>query len=269
MSDLLKLENVNFSYCVSSKGTFSLDNISFTISDGDFVSVIGKNGSGKSTLIKLISRMYTNYRGEISYKSTSINLIESKTFSRNISYIPQTPGLISGSIKVEELLLLGRYPFKGLTEFRNTVSDREAVKACMKETGTMDFFGRDLEDLSGGEKQKVMLTLGLVQLNIGEDLKEKILLIDEPVTYLDVNFQMEIFRILKQLNDRGLTIIIVIHDLNSALNYTKKTLLMNRGRLAAFELTKKVITENMLKEHFQIESEIINYENKYLINFSV
>lgn len=268
MSGILRLEGISFSYNSKDANSFVLDDISFNIEKGDFVSVIGKNGSGKSTLIKLISRIITSAEGSIFYNGKNINTIDSREYSQNVSYVPQSFNLVNGNLNVRELLLLGRYPLKEFLDFRNTKEDIYTVEAGMEETGIKEFSERNLSDLSGGEKQKVMLTLGLVQLNIKEELSGKILIIDEPVTYLDINFQVEIFRILKRLNEKGLTIIIVIHDLSSALNYTGKTILLNEGKLVLFSDTEKVITENMLREHFLIESKIINYENRFLINFS-
>lgn len=269
MSNILTFEKIRFSYNGNYENSFLLNDISFNIEDGEFVSVIGKNGSGKSTLIKLISRIISSYDGTIFFKGTDIKNIDTKEYSRNISYVPQSFNLINSNLNVRELLLMGRYPLKRFLDFRNSKEDIDTVNAAMEETGILEFSERNLWELSGGEKQKVMLTLGLVQLNIKEQLSEKVLIIDEPVTYLDVNFQIEIFRILKRLNGKGLTIIIVIHDLNSALNYTDKTILMNEGKLVMFSDTDKVITENMLREHFFIESKIINYENRFLINFSL
>jgi len=269
VSSLLTLENVNFSYNSKSENNFQLKDISFNVDEGDFISVIGKNGSGKSTLIKLISGIVTSYSGNVKLLGNDIRNLDSKQYSRFVSYVPQSAGVLNDNLKVNELLLLGRYPFKNFFDFRNSAKDFEVVNSAMEETGIKHFSGRVLSDLSGGERQKVMLTLALVQLNIMEKPKNKILIIDEPVTHLDVNYQVEIFRILKKLNETGLTIIIVIHDLSSALNYTSKTILMNAGTLVSYSDTRKVITENILREHFLIESRILSYENKFLINFSL
>ena len=268
MSELLKFENVSFSYSGNGFNNFQLSEISFKIKEGDFVSVIGKNGSGKSTVVKLISKILTGYEGSIFYNGDEIQKTEGKEYSRAVSYIPQTTVLINENLSVKEMLLLGRYASRNFPDFRNSKEDYNIVSYCMQETGITDFYDKNLSELSGGEKQKVMITLGLIQLNIMENLQNKILIIDEPLTYLDVNYQIEILNILKKLNQNGLTIIIVIHDLSLALNFTSKTVLMNNGKMILFSDTEKVITEEMLREHFFIESEIINYENKFLINYS-
>lgn len=271
MNELLKLKNINFSYSggkSNNRNFFFLKDISFSANEKDFISVIGKNGSGKSTIIKIISRIFKDYRGEVCFRGKNTLEYQSRDFAKFVSYIPQTAGLTDNDMTLREMLLAGRYASKKFTEFINTKEDEEIVSYCMNESGIYKFKDSLLSRLSGGERQKAMLTLGLVQLNILQNLSGKLLIIDEPLTYLDVNYQIEIFSILKKLNELGLTIMIVIHDLNLALNYTGKTLLMNEGRLVLFSETKNVITEQMLREHFLIESKILQYENKFLINYS-
>ena len=124
-----------------------------------------------------------------------------------------------------------------------------------------------MNTLSGGERQKVLLTLSLVQLGTADDLTGKLLIADEPLTHLDINHQIEIMKILKTLNEKGLTIIIVLHDLNLALKYTYKAMLISGGKVVKFSETEKVITEEMLKEHFFIDSKILNYEKNFFINY--
>ncbi|HMS65752.1 MAG TPA: ABC transporter ATP-binding protein [Ignavibacteria bacterium] len=273
MSKLLELENISFSYASKNKikpaNNFLISETSLHIETGDFISIIGKNGSGKSTLVKLISKILVGYKGNIFYKGKEIHSIERKEYSRSISYLPQISASVNDDLTVFEFLLLGRYSHKAFTDFRNTVEDRKVVEYCIKESGIEKFSNKYLYELSGGERQKVLLTLGLVQLDISQDLHEKVMIIDEPLTYLDVKYQLEIFKVLKDLNIKGLTIIIVIHDLGLALNYTSKTILMNSGKMAMYSESGKVITEEVLKEHFLIDSEIINYGNSYLINYSL
>lgn len=273
MSKLLELENTSFSYShknnLNPANNFFVQDTSLQINTGDFISIIGKNGSGKSTLVKLISKILIGYKGNIFYKGKEIHSIERKEYSRSISYLPQISASVSDEINIFEFLLLGRYSHKAFTDFRNTDEDRKVVEFCIKETGIEKFSDKYLYELSGGERQKVLLTLGLVQLDISQDLREKVLIIDEPLTYLDVKYQLEIFNVLKELNKKGLTIIIVIHDLGLALNYTNKTILMNSGKMVMYSESGKVITEEILKEHFLIDSEIINYGSSYLINYSL
>ena len=272
MSNILELDKINFSYSknISSdcECSFYFRDIEAGISEGDFISVIGKNGSGKSTLVKLISRILTGYSGNILFKGKDIQSIGRKEYSRSVSYLPQTSASLNSDFLVEEFLLLGRYSSRKFSDFSYSDEDRDIVSAGIAETGTEKLAGKYIYELSGGERQKVLLTLGLVQLNISGDLKGKILIIDEPLTYLDVSYQMEIFGILKKLNERGLTVIIVIHDLALALNYSNKSILMNEGRMVKYSDSGNVITEAILREYFQVNSRIVSHENNFLINYS-
>jgi iron complex transport system ATP-binding protein len=164
--------------------------------------------------------------------------------------------------------MLGRYSYKNFSEFRYNDEDEAVVNEGLKTAGMLEFKDRDMSELSGGERQKVLITLALVQLNLTEELKDKLLIIDEPLTYLDVNYQHEIFSILHKLNsERGLTVLVVMHDLNLALKYTDKTLLLDKGNLIFLGETKDIINEENLNKYFLINSNIIKNNNELLINY--
>ncbi len=272
MKPVLKLSNINFSYSEKNRKTniekgFELRNISFDVNEGDFISVIGKNGSGKSTLVKLIAKILLGYTGSIFYKEKEIHSIERKEYSRNVSYLPQSIASFNEDLIVREFLLLGRYAHKQFTDFRFSEEDKNIVNESINETSIAELADKRFYELSGGEKQKVLIKLSLVQLDITKSLDGKILIIDEPLTYLDVNYQFEIFNILKSLREKNLTVIIIIHDLNLALRFSSKTILMNKGEMIKYSDPEKVITEEILKEHFLIESKIHNLDQNYFINF--
>ncbi|MEP7145974.1 MAG: ABC transporter ATP-binding protein [bacterium] len=272
MKSLLSLSGINFSYSDKNKksingNNFELTNISLDIGESDFISIIGKNGSGKSTLVKLIAKILSGYSGNIFYQNTEIQNIDRKEYSRNISYLPQSTAEFNGDMVVREFLLLGRYAHKQFTDFRFSEEDKNIVTESIKETSITELADKRFNELSGGEKQKVLITLSLVQLDITKSLKGKLLIIDEPLTYLDVRYQFEIFNILKRLKEKNLTIIIIIHDLNLALRFSSKTILINNGMIVKYSDTGNVITEKILKEHFLIESKILNIDKNYFINY--
>ena len=190
-----------------------------------------------------------------------------KDLSKKLSYLPQSTVTFNENMIVRDFLLLGRYAHKKFSEFKYDPEDNKVVNISMEITDINDLAGKYFHELSGGERQKVLLTLSLVQLNISESLKDKILIIDEPLTYLDVTYQFEIFNIIKNLRDKGLTVIIVIHDLNLALRFTDKTILMNNGAVIKYDESRNVITEDILREYFKIESEILQFEKNYLVNY--
>ncbi|MFC2092263.1 ABC transporter ATP-binding protein [Bacteroidota bacterium] len=266
MEKIIMACDVNFSY---EKNNFSLKSINFSVDEGDFVSVIGRNGSGKSTIVKILSRIIINYKGSISYQGREIDLIPKKEFSKNVSYLPQSGILINEGMNVFDLLLMGRYSYKKFSEFTFSKEDKNIVVKSIEIAGIKNLRDKYFYELSGGEKQKALITLSLVQLDITNNLKGKVLIIDEPLTYLDVNFQFEIFTLLKKLNqEQKLTIIVVTHDLNLALKFTGKTILLENGRIISMGETVNMITKDTLKKHFLINSQIINFENKYNINFN-
>ncbi|MCB0727244.1 MAG: ABC transporter ATP-binding protein [Ignavibacteriae bacterium] len=271
---LIQIKDLNFTYNeaksntdTQSKESFVLKNVSLNINEGDFVSVIGKNGSGKSTLVKIISGIISGYSGQILFNGEDINSMVRKDLSKKLSYLPQSTVTFNENMIVRDFLLLGRYAHKKFSEFRYDPEDNKVVNNSMEITDIKDLAGKYFHELSGGERQKVLLTLSLVQLNISESLKEKILIIDEPLTYLDVTYQFEIFNIIKKLRENGLTVLIVIHDLNLALRFTDKTILMNNGAVIKYDESKNVITEDILREYFKIESEILQFEKNYLVNY--
>lgn len=269
MRDILEIKDLNFLYDVNNQTTdsFVLRNVNLNIKEKDLVSIIGKNGSGKSTLIKLIARITSSDSGKIIFNGKDILDYEKKELSRSISYLPQSNDVIHFDSTVNEFLKLGRYPYKSFTEFRYSDSDKDEVTSCVKITGTESLLEKKMNGISGGERQKVLLTLSLIQLGNAGDLTGKLLIVDEPLTHLDINHQIEIMKILKMLNEKGLTVIIVIHDLNLALKYTSRSVLISNGKIVRHSETKEVITEEMLKEHFFIDSKILNYEKNYFINY--
>jgi iron complex transport system ATP-binding protein len=265
LDNLLDIENLNFAY---GNGNFSLKNINLSVERKDFISIIGRNGSGKSTLVKIISRIFKGYEGSVKLKGKNIKEIPLKEFSRFVSYLPQTGILPSEEISVFDLLLYARYPYKNFSSFFFSEIDKKVVEESIKITGTESFKEKYFYNLSGGERQKILITLALVQLDVTSDLGGKILIIDEPLTYLDVHYQLEIFSILNKLNrERGLTILVITHDLNLALKYTAKSVLIEAGEIYKSGASKDIITEEILKKHFLINSKIVNFEDEYHINY--
>lgn len=265
VKELLKAENLSFDYGTDK---FTLKDVSLDVFEKDFISVIGRNGSGKSTLVKLLSGIQRHPTGRVEFKGKEISEYDRKELSRSLCYLPQSGVMLTDRISVLDFLLLGRYSYKNFSEFRYSDEDISVVEESLGTAGISEFKDREMSELSGGERQKVLITLALVQLNLSDDLSSKLLIVDEPLTYLDVNYQHEIFSILHKLNaERGLTVIVVMHDLNLALKYTAKTILLNEGRMIFSGKTSDIITVENLREHFLIESAVIKNNNETIINF--
>lgn len=264
MKEILLTKNLSFSY---NNSTFSLENISLKIASGEFASVIGRNGSGKSTLIKILCRVFKNYSGEVIFREKEISEYSNNDLSKFISYLPQHTPVYSDTLSVRQLLMNGRYPYKDFFDFRTSKADKNVVEYSAELTSVKGFLNKSITQLSGGERQKVLLTLSLVQLNPTEPLDEKILIIDEPITYLDINHQLEIFSLVKKLNEeKNLTVISVIHDLNLAMRFTEKVFLMSNGELVMQGTPEEVINSETLRNFFMVESEIHKLSDKNFIN---
>lgn len=265
METLLKTEKVSFSY--GGAGGFMLRDVNLRISKGEFVSVIGRNGSGKSTLAKLLANQLMRYEGIISFSGTELTELSRKDFSKFVAYLPQSVSLVNEGVSVKELVLQGRYSYKGMFEFNNGPDDMASAAESLCRLGINDLAEKKFSELSGGQKQKALIALALTQLDLKSELSGKMLIVDEPLTYLDVSHQYEVFSLLRSLNESGLTIIAVVHDLNIALKFSGKCILMNGGQVIRHDDTPSVITEEMLREHFLIESRISEYEKSYFINY--
>lgn len=265
MFPLLSLESVNFSY---GKDKIALNNINLLFNKGKFYSIIGRNGSGKSTLVNIIAGVICNYSGDVQYNGKNIKSFSPRFLAQRISFLPQYSLFNDINIRVFDFLCLGRYPFKAFSDFRTNNLDIEIVDYALEILSIKEFKNKYIYELSGGERQKVIIALAFVQLDCSKNLSDKILIIDEPLTHLDVNYQYDIFNVLNKLNkEQALTILTVIHDLNIALKYTDDTILLENGNVVSKGKTVDIITQDSLEKYFMIKSQIINFENEYHINF--
>jgi len=254
---LLEADNIAFSYL---KNKNYIRNLFLKIEQEDFITIAGKNGSGKSTLVKLLAGIFPPDSGKVLFSGKDISSFSRKELAMKLSYLPQYGVPFYDGIRVGEFLLLGRYPYRSNTSFFENKNDINSVNEALEFSGISGLKSKLLNELSGGERQKVLITLSLIQLDIKSELRGKILIIDEPLTYLDIHHQYEIFSMLSDLNSKyGLTILVITHDLNIALRFSKKTILMNDGKVIEFDITKKVITEDTLKKYFLINSQIVKY----------
>ncbi|MCX7832863.1 MAG: ABC transporter ATP-binding protein [Ignavibacteria bacterium] len=262
------LATVNLSFSYKKEVPF-FENICINFQRSDFVSIIGRNGSGKSTFVKLLVGVINNYSGNVIVKDRDIKEYKRKELATFMSYLPQHGLTIFKGMRIKDFLLLGRYPFKNFSDFSYSKIDKEIVNYALRLVELEKISNKYLNEISGGELQKVLITLSLVQINPLLELDEKILIIDEPLTFLDINHSFEIFTLLKKLNEeKKLTVIIITHDLNLALKFSDKTILFDDGKVVSYGRTKEVIQENILRKHFLIDSQIININNNYHIYFN-
>lgn len=207
-------------------------------------SVIGPNGCGKSTLLRCMCRLLDTYEGVITINGRNINDYGRKELARHIAILTQhhtLPGKVTG----RELVELGRFAY--ISPFRSMSAENgKAVTEAMEITGTTAFAGRLVETLSGGEQQRVWLAMALAQ-------EPEILLLDEPGTYLDIHHQLEIMNLLRDLRVKTeMTVVIVLHDINQAVQYTDNVVAVKDGRLVASGKTADVIKPDLIKNVFDL-----------------
>lgn len=244
----LKVDNLNVNYGDKK----IVKDISFHINNGEIATIIGPNGSGKSTLIKAISRCLKPANGNIYLDDTNIKDMNTKFIAQKLAVLPQVKN-VSSDISVEELVSYGRYPHLKFGK-RLSKEDKDIINWALEKTGLVDMRKRYAVSLSGGERQRAWIAMTLAQ-------KPDVLILDEPTTFLDISYQLEVLELVKELNETlGLTVVMVLHDLNQAARYSDKILVMNNGELSDFGKPEDVISRCLLKNIFKIDADI--YDDK-------
>lgn len=244
----MEIENIEFSY-----GNHKvLDNISFKVMEGGITTIIGANGCGKSTLFNVMTKNLKPQKGRIILNGMDIAGIPLKSFAKQVAIVHQY-NTAPSDITVEKLISYGRIAYGGLK--RNHNEDEKCIKFAMEVTGVSEFSQKQISALSGGQRQRVWIAVALAQ-------NTKILLLDEPTTYLDIRYQIEILRLIKRLNvEYGITIVMVLHDINQSIAYSDCILAMKNGKIIAEGNPKNVISEDLLKKLYGIELKIEQTDN--------
>ncbi|EWY37575.1 iron-hydroxamate transporter ATP-binding protein [Skermanella stibiiresistens SB22] len=231
---LYHLKGVGFSV----PGRDLLQPLDLTLDGRSIHGLIGPNGSGKSTLIKLLAGQKKPSRGKISFGGKPVADWAGKAFARKVAYLPQFTPAADG-MTVRELVALGRFPWHG-TLGRVTAADHAAVDEAITRTGMAPLAGRLVDSLSGGERQRAWLAMMLAQ-------QTECLLLDEPTSALDVAHQVEVLALVRQLSrERGLGVVIVLHDVNMAARYCDELLALGEGRLVARGTPAEIMRPEML-----------------------
>lgn len=217
-----------------------LHNINFSVQEGEIIGIIGPNGSGKTTLLRAITRLIKPKKGSVLLKGKDIWSIKIKEFVKTIAIVPQY--FNGGEMSVEEFVLLGRIPHFNRYQFLETKKDLDTAKRCMDLTDTLRLKDHLVEEISGGEKQLTLIARGLTQ-------EPKILLLDEPTTHLDITHQIQILDLIKRLNKKfGITVIMILHDLNLASEYCGRLVLINKGSVCRIGQPKNVMDYRVIEE---------------------
>lgn len=242
---MIKIENLNFSY----DNKLILKDINFTIAKPQFISIIGPNGSGKTTLLKNICGLLKPHSGKILYGDRELLKLKRKELSKLVAIVNQNQETPYEYL-VEDFVEMGTY-----------VLDGKIKKGFLSEiynfTDIENFSNRYVSTLSSGEKQRVYIARALAQ-------DTPILLLDEPISNLDLKHQVIIMELCKTLVKKGITIICILHDMNFALNYSDKIMVMKNGEIRLFD-SKESITEEIINEVFEQEVKFITYEEKIVV----
>ncbi|MDR2707861.1 MAG: ABC transporter ATP-binding protein [Nitrososphaerota archaeon] len=223
-----------------------LANVSLEVTPGCFLGILGPNGSGKTTLLKSISRVLKPHGGSILIDKEDIYKLKPKYVAKTMAVVSQHND-VGFNFSAMDVVLMGRNPHLGNFQMENT-KDIEIAKNAMKLTNTWKFADRPINELSGGEAQRVIIARALAQ-------EPKILLLDEPMSHLDIINQIELLDLIKKLcQENSLSVIAVIHDLNMASRYCDKLLLLKAGIVSAIGTVEQVITTDNIQNVFGINS---------------
>ncbi|WP_321954479.1 ABC transporter ATP-binding protein [Paraburkholderia bannensis] len=223
--------------------------LTLTLEAGRMSALIGHNGSGKSTLVKMLARQQAPSRGRVQLLGRDLAAWPAREFARRIAYLPQHPPAAT-DMTVRELVALGRYPWHGALG-RLSATDREKIDEALELTDTARFASQLADRLSGGERQRVWLAMLVAQ---GADC----LLLDEPTSALDIAHQIDVLRLLRTLADtRGLTVVIVLHDINLAARFSDELIALHSGRLLARGTPQALMHADTLESIYGIPMDVV------------
>jgi ABC-type cobalamin/Fe3+-siderophores transport system ATPase subunit len=250
----LSCADLSFSY----NKTPLLQAISLTFKSGEFVGLIGANGAGKSTLLQLLLGLIKQQSGSISLNGSDIHSLKRRDIARELAFVPQSIEL-PYAFRARELVAMGRNPYLGPFELE-TEKDKKIIREAMRKTDIEHFKERQVNTLSGGEKQRVIIARALAQ-------QAATILLDEPIASLDICHQIETLQLIQSLTQSGKLAITAIHDLNLAARYCDRLILIGETRgdgaktIIADGTPEQVLTEENLARCFAIKADIIKTEN--------
>lgn len=242
---ILQVENLHFSYGKS----LVLKNIHFSLDKNKMVGIIGGNGCGKSTLLKNISGYLKPDSGRILIGNKDIRRFSTKERAQFIAYVPQDMPY-DFDFSSYDVVMMGRIPFLKRFE-REGKEDEMIVEEAMRITNTWKFRDKNINELSGGERQRVYIARALAQ-------RPKILLMDEPVSHLDIKYQIEILSLARELALKGMLVIAVLHDINLASQFCHDLFIMKEGRIMDYGPAIKVLKPNIIRSAFSVDVKLLH-----------
>jgi ABC transporter related protein len=252
----LNVNDLRFSY---SKKEI-LKGISFEADRGEVVGILGQNGCGKTTLLRCINASLTPGSGNVTLDGEDVKKLSKKEIARRMAFVTQTTN-ITFPFTVYETVMMGRYPRIGSMS-SETDSDLSIVYNAMRDTGTLQFADRGINELSGGERRRVLIARALTQ-------EPEVLLLDEPTLHLDINHQFDLMELINKLaKEKKLLVLIVTHDIILASRYCDKMILIENGKINHMGKTADVASPGNFKEIFEIDSEI-SHDDRFGLNVTL
>jgi iron complex transport system ATP-binding protein len=237
-----------------------LKNIDATFGAGKITAIMGANGCGKSTLLRLIAGVMRADSGEILLGGKNIKDYKRNALAKKIAVVHQS-NVAPSDMTVQKLVAAGRTPYQTLL-CKHTAADEAAVEKALRDTDTRALAERAISSLSGGQLQRVWLAMALAQ-------EPDILLLDELTTYLDIHYQLEMMHLVRELNRKnGLTVIMVLHDINLAFRFCDEAVMMKGGSILAQGEMMRAVTTNVLDEAFEVTSDLVTKNGKPYCMFS-
>jgi iron complex transport system ATP-binding protein len=225
-----------------------VDDVSLAIPEGGITCLLGPNGSGKSTLLKSFAGLLSARSGRVYLDDRPVEQWDRRQLALRLAMLPQKP-IVPDGIRVRDLVALGRFPHRKWWQ-RNLASDDDATVNAMAMTGVSELAERPVEELSGGQQQRVWIAMALAQ-------ETDILLLDEPTTFLDWGYQLEVLELLSRLNrQQGLTVVMALHDLNQAAQFADRVAVLANGQLETIGSPRDVITDNLIKRVFRVQTSV-------------
>ncbi|WP_024621554.1 ABC transporter ATP-binding protein [Metaclostridioides mangenotii] len=225
-----------------------IEDMNLSIPKGKVSIIIGANGCGKSTLLKTIARINKPKNGDIFINNKNIKKIKEKSIAKEVAFLPQGPVCPSG-LTVRELVAYGRFPHQKIIGGLNN-HDKEVIDWVIEETGLIEFANREVENLSGGQRQRAWIAMILAQ-------ETDIIMLDEPTTYLDMSYQLEVLEVLQKLNkEKNITVVIVLHELNNACRFADNIIGLKKGKIICEGKPIDVINKETLKKIYGIDARL-------------
>ena len=243
---MLSADQVSFRYAPD--GPLVVDGVSLRLVEGALVGILGPNGSGKTTLLRLLSGTRRPSSGRVLLGTQPLDRLSRREVARRIAVVPQETEL-AFEYSAIEIVLMGRHPHLGVFTVEGP-DDIRIARDALAATGTLDLADRPFHELSGGEKQRVVIAAALAQ-------SAALLLLDEPTASLDLGYQLEVSSLLRRLNqDHGVTMAISTHDLNLAASICRELILMRDGKVLASGPTHDVLTPDHIQQLYDVEADV-------------